>query len=70
VIEMEMTMNGQGDNVVILKREELIQLLVDSYLSGIDTVKQVLSTVNPSREELINQFEKSFDTKEKAKREG
>lgn len=63
-------MNGQGDNVVILKREELIQLLVDSYLSGIDTVKQVLSTVNPSREELINQFEKSFDTKEKAKREG
>lgn len=65
-----MTMNGQGDNVVILKREELIQLLVDSYLSGIDTVKQVLSTVNPSREELINQFEKSFDTKEKAKREG
>lgn len=49
-----------GNDVLIIKRAELIGLLVESYLAGIDTAKQVIQTLNPSQEELVQKFEDRF----------
>ena len=49
-----------GNDVLIIKRAELISLLVESYLAGIDTAKQVIQTLNPNQEELVKRFEEKF----------
>jgi len=49
-----------GNDVLIIKRAELINLLVESYLAGIDTAKQIIQTLNPSQEELVERFEERF----------
>lgn len=49
-----------GNDALIIKRAELISLLVESYLAGIDTAKQVIQTLNPSQEELVQRFEDKF----------
>jgi len=49
-----------GNDVLIIKRAELIRLLVDSYINGIDTAKAVMQTLNPDQEQLVKQFEEKF----------
>ena len=49
-----------GNDVLIIKRAELIQLLVDSYINGIDTAKAVLQTLNPDQALIVKQFEEKF----------
>jgi hypothetical protein len=49
-----------GKDVLIIKRAELIHLLVDAYINGIDTAKAVMQTLNPDQVQIMKQFEEKF----------
>jgi hypothetical protein len=49
-----------GKDVLIIKRAELIHLLVDAYINGIDTAKAVMQTLNPDQAQIMKQFEEKF----------
>ena len=49
-----------SNDVLIIKRVELISLLVDAYVNGIDTAKAVMQTLNPDQAKIVKQFEEKF----------
>jgi len=40
--------------------QEVIHLLVDAYIAGIDTAKAVMSTLKPDQDQIVKQFEENF----------
>lgn len=48
-----------NDSVLVIKRSELINLLVDSYIQGIETVQEMIA-VAIKRDDLIKRFEAKF----------
>jgi hypothetical protein len=49
-----------GNDRLIITRSELVHLLVDAYITGIDTAKAVMSTLKPDQDQIVKQFEEKF----------
>lgn len=53
-----------SNDVLTIERVELIRLLVDAYINGINTAKAVMQTINPDQAQIKQAFMKQFDGKE------
>lgn len=53
-----------SDNVIIIKREEMVSLLVEAYVAGASTVKEIVNSVKIDPAELKQQFEGRFKIEE------
>ena len=49
-----------NDSVLVIKRSELINLLVDSYIQGVETVQEMIAVAAIQRDDLIKAFEAKF----------
>lgn len=49
-----------NDSVLVIKRSELINLLVDSYIQGIETVQEMIAVAAIKRDDLIKMFDAKF----------
>jgi hypothetical protein len=52
-----------SDDVVVLKREELIKFLVESYMAGIETAQHVINSIKLDPEEIMQKFEEGIVSK-------
>jgi len=60
----------QDNEIITMTKKELITLLIESYTTGIKTVKEVVNTsVNPDPAELYKNFEARFNFYESKRNE-
>lgn len=59
-----------NDDSITMTKQDLINLLLESYMTGIKTVKEVVNTsVNPDPAELYKNFEARFNFYESKRHE-
>lgn len=52
-----------SDDVVILKKDELAKILVEAYIAGIETVRDMVNGVKIDPIEMMKKFEEGFVSK-------